>query len=342
MNNKIFISFRTYERMANCSGEAFAVYFALKSYYNQQAEGLEISASGIYHRLTNCYPNAKHQTRDLEPIVKGIQELHEAGLIKILDNFKSDFYIDVSNLYEDNKVDVETEGIFDPSEKVSETVDNFYTDFTLEQIQGLYKEYKGAILKYLMYLLDRKAMNNDYLWFSDSREAIAEGFGMNVKTVDKYNEALVKNHVIYIHFFNYRYTKTSQTVANVYGLYKDKEAIESSCKTFIKEKLEANEIYQYRVGKSPKKPKKSVENRGIKSPKANARETKKKTMIKNDTETEDVVYMTKDKLQAILFDDDLEVESLGDGDPYYTYKGAKVVLVHPAIKIEAQEVNPFA
>ena len=340
MENKIYLSFRTYERMANCGKEAFAVYFALKSLYNSNAEGVEVSAIGIYHRLNNKYPNSNHLTRDLAPMVRGIQELEEAGLIQILESSKNDFYLDLSNLYEDREVEVETEGIFDPSEKVSETVDNFYTDFTLEQIQGLYKEYKGAILKYLMYLLDRKAMNNDYLWFSDSREAIAEGFGMNVKTVDKYNEALVKNHVIYIHFFNYRYTKTSQTVANVYGLYKDKEAIEKSCKTFTQEKLDAKEIYQYRLVKMKKQPKakkKTVKKESMKTDKPT-----KKPMIIDDTKNEKVKYMTRDELEGILFDDDLETEVSEHGDPYYSYKGQRVVLKKPAIKEEPQEVNPFA
>ena len=72
--------------------------------------------------------------------------------------------------------------------------------------------------------------DSEPLCFIATKEELTKNYRINVRSVDKYNNILTKNKIIYARKFHY-----SKQLPNVYvcGLYEDKDTIDSYCNDYL-------------------------------------------------------------------------------------------------------------
>ena len=160
--------------------------------------------------------------RQKDCIRTGLTELEEAGLIKIISNKNYDYKLDL-------------EGMIEPYDKK-----NPYTIYEVDAFKQALKDCGNnkIILKQLsdfFYRLTHNEVSADtdgteMYYFNAESESIAESCGIDVRSVDKYNDILTKNKIIYARKFHY-----SKQLPNVYvcGLYEDKDTIDSYCNDYL-------------------------------------------------------------------------------------------------------------
>ena len=159
--------------------------------------------------------------RQKDCIRTGLKELEEADLIKIISNKNYDYKLDL-------------EGMIEPYDKKNP---NPYTVYEADAFKQALKDCgnKKTILKQLSDFFYRLTHlgGSEMFYFTSERESIAESCGIDVRSVDKYNDILVKNKLIYIHKYDYKYFDSKKQLRNVYGLYKNKDKIDNYCNEYL-------------------------------------------------------------------------------------------------------------
>ena len=165
--------------------------------------------------------------RQKDCIRTGLKELEEADLIKIISNKNYDYKLDL-------------EGMIEPYDKKNP---NPYTVYEADAFKQALKDCGNnkIILKQLSDFFYRLTHNEvsvdmdsmEMYYFNAERESIAESCGIDVRSVDKYNDILVKNKLIYIYKYNYKYSDSGKQLTNVYGKYKNKDVIDDYCNKYI-------------------------------------------------------------------------------------------------------------
>ena len=165
--------------------------------------------------------------RQKDCIRTGLKELEEADLIKIISNKNYDYKLDLEGMIEEYDKD-------NP---------NPYTVYEADAFKQALKDCGNnkIILKQLSDFFYRLTHNEvsvdmdsfEMYYFNAERESIAESCGIDVRSVDKYNDILVKNKLIYIYKYNYKYSDSGKQLTNVYGKYKNKDVIDDYCNKYI-------------------------------------------------------------------------------------------------------------
>lgn len=115
---------------------------------------------------------------------------------------------------------------------------NPYTVYPVDAFRQTLKDCgnKKTIFKYLsgffyIYTHNEASMDDsEPLCFIATREELAKSCRIDVRSVDKYNDILTKNKIIYARQLHY-----SKQLPNVYvcGLYEDKDTINSYCNDYL-------------------------------------------------------------------------------------------------------------
>ena len=154
-------------------------------------------------------------------IKTGLQELEQINLLKIISSKKNDYELDLEGMIEEYDKD-------NP---------NPYTIYEADAFKQTLKDCSNrkTIFKYLsnfFYMLTHLG-GSEMFYFTSERKSIAESCGIDVRSVDKYNDILVKNKLIYIHKYDYKYFDSKKQLRNVYGLYKNKDKIDNYCNEYL-------------------------------------------------------------------------------------------------------------
>ena len=173
--------------------------------------------------------------RQKDCIKAGLNELEQAGFIKIISNNKYDYKLDLEGMIEEYDKD-------NP---------NPYTVYEADAFKQALEDCgnKKIILKQLSDFFYRLTHNEvsvdmdsmEMYYFNAERESIAESCGINVRSIDKYNDILVKNELIYIYKYNYKYRDSGKQLTNAYGLPRNKDKIDSYCNDYLNE--HKDEVY---------------------------------------------------------------------------------------------------
>lgn len=173
--------------------------------------------------------------RQKDCIKTGLNELEQAGFIKIISNNKYDYKLDL-------------EGMIEPYDKNNH---NPYTVYEADAFKQTLKDCGNnkIILKQLSDFFYRLTHNEvsvdmdsmEMYYFNAERESIAESCGIDVRSVDKYNDILVKNNLIYIYKYNYKYRDSGKQLTNAYGLPRNKDKIDGYCNDYLNE--HKDEVY---------------------------------------------------------------------------------------------------
>ena len=242
------INIKTYNRTFgelynndNITENGIYTYLCLTPFINSNCTYLPINVAELNSILSDAANNKKQK----DYIKTGLQELEEADLIKIISNSnnKYDYEFDLDNMVEE----------YDKK--------NPYTVFPVDAFRQTLKDCKGkkTIFKFLsgyFYRLTHNEASEDgsEMWyFISTREELAESCGIDVRSLDKYLRILQENEIIYVHKYNYKYSDSGKQLPNVYGLYKNKDKIESYCNDYLNE--HKDEVYQSIIprGKGSKK-----------------------------------------------------------------------------------------
>ena len=162
--------------------------------------------------------------RQKDCIKTGLNELEQAGFIKIISNNKYDYKLDLEGMIEEYDKD-------NP---------NPYTVYEADAFKQALKDNNGykTIFKYLsnyFYKVTHNEMSADdseLYYFNADRESLAKDCELSVRSIDKYNDILTKNKIIYIRKLHY--SKQFPNVC-VCGLYEDKDTIDSYCNDYLNE-----------------------------------------------------------------------------------------------------------
>ena len=119
--------------------------------------------------------------------------------------------------------------------------DNPFTIYEVDAFKQALKDCNGykTIFKYLsnyFYKVTHNEMSADdseLYYFNADRKSLAKDCELSVHSIDKYNDILVNNEIIYIHKHDYKYTDSNKQVPNAYGLYKNKDKIDEKCNEYI-------------------------------------------------------------------------------------------------------------
>lgn len=260
MKNTVTLSHATCLNLSKLLTENGVVtYISLKALYNPSYEGQWLTLNSINRVLK---PNNKlTNTSQKEDLRNGLSELQENNLIEILETDKTEYYIDMSGLYvkEEEKITRAeyTNSPFDnPKEKkeTKKSVNNYFTPFDINKLVQAYKDnaYKKNIFKYLFCYLGWKVENvnnsggsEELSFFLKDREEMSADSGVDVRTIDNYNNILMENEIIYIYKYDYKWSDNRKQLPNAYGLYKDKDYMEKNAKEFLdsnKNKIEYSPI----------------------------------------------------------------------------------------------------
>lgn len=326
MRKEMTIHFRSaYELIKKgVSDDAIAIYISLLSLYNINMEEMTLSCNSLYRQLYNKPITNGNKNREYKWIKSALEELDNYKIIEILEEEDKEFTIDMSNLKASTNITIEQEtinpftGESNGTEKVN--VNNFYITLQLEQIQNVLKDNgnKKSILKYMIQYFNLKANNKDLYYFNMERSQIGYECELDIRTIDRYNNILTNNEIIYIYKYDYKYSDSQKTISNAYGLNKDKDKIESECEKFIKEKIANGEIYESKTyankGKNTKEfkqslVKKEVENEepkvsksfGDRKPKIDVEPTEQQLqkIKKNPVEVKDITNKEVEKIEKI-------------------------------------------
>lgn len=227
MTRNIVLHHKTFGKLSqneNITENGIYVYLCLKLFaVSSNCTYLPINAAKLNSILSDVANNKKQQ----DYIKTGLQELEEANLIKIISSKKNDYELDLEGMIE----------------KYDKNNPNPYTVYEADAFKQALKDCgnKKTILKYLsnfFYMLTHNEVSVDMdsmemYYFNAERESIAESCGIDVRSVDKYNDILVKNNIIYIYKYNYKYRDSGKQLTNAYGLPRNKDKIESYCNQYI-------------------------------------------------------------------------------------------------------------
>ena len=196
-------------------------YLCLNPFVNKNCTYLPINIVKLNSILSN--DDISHNTKQKDCIRTGLKELEQAELIKIISNNNNDYELDLEGMVEEY------------------SKDNPYTVFPIDSFRQVLKDChnKKTIFKYLsnyFYKLthnEKSADNSELYYFNADRESLAKDCELSVHSIDKYNDILVDNEIIYIHKHDYKYTDSNKQVPNAYGLYKNKDKIDEKCNEYI-------------------------------------------------------------------------------------------------------------
>ena len=209
------INIKTYNRTFgelynndNITENGIYTYLCLTPFINSNCTYLYINVAKLNSMLSDVANNKKQK----DYIKTGLQELEQANLIKIISNNKYDYEFDLDNMVEE----------YDKK--------NPYTVFPVDAFRQTLTDCKGrkTIFKFLsgyFYRLTHNEASEDgsEMWyFISTREELAESCGIDVRSLDKYLDILMKNKIIYVH----KYSDSGKQLPNVYGLYKNKDKID--------------------------------------------------------------------------------------------------------------------
>lgn len=223
------------------------VYLCLKPLVNPNWTYLHTTVTELNSVLSDA--DITKRPKQQEIIKQGLKELETANYIKVLSSKKNNF-----------EFELDLDGMVEQYDK-----DNHYTVFDIEQFKQVLKDNKGykAIFKYLSNYfykithndnsLDRKQI--EMFYFQEERTAFADDCELDVRSFDKYNDILMNNEIIYIHKYNYKYSDSNKQLPNAYGLYKNKDRIDSICNDYLNSVKDS--VYQSSIprGKGSKKQK---------------------------------------------------------------------------------------
>lgn len=346
------------------SQESILIWLILKSLYNANNEKAYVTAEMLYNMMYD--KELSNNRNKKQSIIDSIRELDANGIIKILDLTKDYIVLDLSNLALKEEVEVtqldedyffenNTKGysIFDTNISdvpvddlkegyVTKTVTNYYFQVDWENIKKAFNEgnNRPEIIMYMLKLLSLKGENNMF-YFMETRTDLSNRLGMNLKTIDKYNEILSDAHIIYIKKFDYKYIDTGKQLKSLYGLYREQDikAIDESADKFVKQQLEAKKIkYSPLKASEPKV--------NDMKPKATDAEPKQKglafslrpsKLIKDDESTEKIRHIGKhwETRQSKLI---VENEHTEEHKKYFGSRPSKLIMYDFE---EDNEPNPF-
>ena len=219
INIKIYDrTFADFSKNDNITENGIYTYLCLTPFINSNYTYLHINVAELNSILSDVANNKKQK----DYIKTGLQELEETDLIKIISNRnnKYDYEIDLDNMVEE----------YDKK--------NPYTVYPVDAFRQTLKDCgnKKTIFKFLsgyFYRLthnEASADGSEPLCFIATKEELAKNYRIDVRSVDKYNNILTKNKIIYARKFHY-----SKQLPNVYvyGLYEDKDTIDSYCNDYL-------------------------------------------------------------------------------------------------------------
>ena len=251
MTRNIVLHHKTFGKLSqneNITENGIYVYLCLKPFaVSSNWTYLPINIVKLNSILSDV--DILNRKKQQDCIKSGLQELEQTGLIKIISNKKNDYELDLEGMIEEYDKD-------NP---------NPYTIYEADAFKQALKDCgnKKTILKYLSDFFYRLTHNEvsvdmdsmEMYYFNAERESIAESCGIDVRSVDKYNDILVKNNIIYIHKYNYKYSDSGKQLTNAYGLPKNKDKIDSYCNDYLNDLIKKDEVYQSIIprGKGSKK-----------------------------------------------------------------------------------------
>lgn len=250
MNKNLTLSFRTVDELIKkgISDDALITYIALKSLYNTNMEEMVISYDSINYQLyKDIIKNDKNSSKKKAIYLNSIKELQSANKVSIIKEFANGVLLDMNGLFCTDEETIESNDAnpFDSNVKGEEKVKNYYFTIDIEQVRNVLRQMnnKKKVFRYLFMYLGLKAKNNDLLYFMCTREELANITKIDIRSIDTYNNVLSENNIIYVKKnVDYKWSDTKNTVSNGYGLYKDKNEIDSSYGKFIKERVDNGKI----------------------------------------------------------------------------------------------------
>ena len=228
------INIKTYNRTFadlskndNITENGIYTYLCLTPFINSNCTYLPINVAELNSILSDVANNKKQK----DYIKTGLKELEEVDFIKIISNEKYDYEFDLDGMVEE----------YDKK--------NPYTVFPVDSFRQTLKDChnKKTIFKFLsnyFYELTHNEASIDgseMFYFNATREELAERCGIDVRSLDKYLYILQKNKIIYVYKYNYKYRDSGKQLPNAYGLYKNKDIIDSKCNDYLNE--HKDEIY---------------------------------------------------------------------------------------------------
>ena len=251
MTRNIVLHHKTFGKLSqneNITENGIYVYLCLKPFaVSSNWTYLPINIVKLNSILSDV--DILNRKKQQDCIKSGLQELEQANLIKIISSKKNDYELDL-------------EGMIEEYDKKNP---NPYTVYEADAFKQALKNCgnKKTILKQLSDFFYRLTHNEvsvdmdsmEMYYFNAERESIAESCGIDVRSVDKYNDILVKNNIIYIHKYNYKYSDSGKQLTNAYGLPKNKDTIDSYCNDYLNDLIKKDEVYQSIIprGKGSKK-----------------------------------------------------------------------------------------
>ena len=246
MKKQFVLNHRTFADLSkndNITENGIYTYLCLKPLVNNYYTYLHITVTELNSVLSDADIIKRPKQQDI--IKQGLKELEAAKYIKIISTKKNDFELDVEGMVEEY------------------SKDNPFTIYEVDAFKQALKDNNGykTIFKYLsnyFYKVTHNEMSADdseLYYFNADRESLAKDCELSVRSIDKYNDILVNNEIIYIHKYNYKYCDSGKQLTNAYGLYKNKDEIEKRCNQYLDGLKKENKVYQSIIprGKGSKK-----------------------------------------------------------------------------------------
>lgn len=229
MNKIINLHYRTGMELIKkgLSDDALAIYISLRSLYNSNMEEQVISADSLYYQLFNKFiKKDSHSSREYKWIKLALYELEKIELILISEEQNNQYVIDMTKLNDSVDIQIDKEEIDPFTNEVTGTlkknVKNYFYTIDLDQLQKVLEDNKNnkSIIRYYFMYLNLKAENkkdgNELYFFMKTREELESITKFSVRSIDKYNNILVDNKLIYIvKYDDYKYSDTKRTVSNL-------------------------------------------------------------------------------------------------------------------------------
>ena len=257
MNQNVSIYYQVIKKLMNnnISDDGILYYIALKSLYNPSMEKVFINVNTLYYQLYNTsIKHDKNITKVFVSIENALKELEHIEVIKILSTTEHNYLIDMSGLHCDEYtyLDVNTEE--NPNADIEfingepkEKVFNAFYQIELSDIQSIIKigeKTTRAILRYYFeYLSILADVRKTY--FMLSREELNIRTKIDKRSIDKYNNILEENHLIYIARYDYKYCNNGHVVNNLYTTTREENIkfTNDERDKFIKQHLDDGTIY---------------------------------------------------------------------------------------------------
>ena len=228
MKKQFILNHRTFADLSkndNITENGIYTYLCLKPLVNNHWSYLHTNVTELNFVLSDVDISNNKSQKDC--IKAGLNELEQAGLIKIISNNKYDYKLDLEGMIEEYDKDTP----------------NPYTVFPIDAFRKTLKDCKNkkTIFKCLSgfyYELTHNEITADTdgseMWFFNvERESLAESCEVSVQSLDKYLRILQENEIIYTYKYNYKYRDSGKQLTNAYGEYKNKDEIDKHCNKYI-------------------------------------------------------------------------------------------------------------